>query len=334
MGLVAQMEGRAVADAAPRWFRPVLVALIAFTVGAFTWHITHPPLWKSDFQFFYLATRLWRNGVDPYAMRPFTPPWPLWDRLFYPLPALVLMLPVAWLRLDVAHVAFVTAGSALLAWRLSRDALWPLLIFVSPSFLVAALLGQWSPWLTLGALVPAAGLLLAAKPTLGLACWCYRPTRRAVVSGMTLVLVSLALMPSWPREWLDNLGQVSQHPAPITYQWGPLLALAVLRWRTREARLLLAMACVPQLLFFADQLPLFLVARTRQEAMAFIGWGMAVFIVYMMPSYLGYGAPWAMVTGYLPALGLVLRHPNEGPVPAWLEDRLTGFPRWLVGRAA
>jgi transcriptional regulator with XRE-family HTH domain len=217
---------------------------------------------------------------------------------------------LAAIRLDVAHVAFVTTGTALLAWRLTRDALWPLWIFASPSFLFAALLGQWSPWLTIGALVPSAGFLLAAKPTLGLACWLYRPTRRHVWTGLALVALSLAVVPTWPMRWLDNLGEVIQHPAPITYQWGPLLALALLRWRTREAWFLLAMACVPQLLFFADQLPLFLVCRTRREALAFVGWGMAVLIVFLTPAFVGYAAPWALAACYLPALAIVLRRPN------------------------
>jgi hypothetical protein len=290
--------------------RTLAVSLVTLAVGLFTWRITHPPLWPSDFQFWHLATRLWLKGVDPYAMRPHTPAWPLWDRLFYPLPALLLTTPLAAIRLDVAHVAFVTTGTALLAWRLTRDALWPLWIFASPSFLFAALLGQWSPWLTIGALVPSAGFLLAAKPTLGLACWLYRPTRRHVWTGLALVALSLAVVPTWPMRWLDNLGEVIQHPAPITYQWGPLLALALLRWRTREAWFLLAMACVPQLLFFADQLPLFLVCRTRREALAFVGWGMAVLIVFLTPAFVGYAAPWALAACYLPALAIVLRRPN------------------------
>jgi hypothetical protein len=308
-----------------------MVVVVTCAVGAFTWHITHPSFWPPDFQFYYLATRLWSEGVNPYALRPFTPPWPLSDRVFYPLPALMLMAPLSLLRIDVAQVVFVTAAGGFLAWRSSRDALWPLLILASPSFLFAALTGQWSPWVTLAALTPGAGFLLVAKPTLGVACWCYRPSRWHVLTGGAITLVSLALLPSWPLAWLDNVHEAVGHPAPITYQWGPLLAFAALRWRTREARLLLAMAFVPQLLFFYDQLPLFLVCRTRGEALVFIGWGMAVMIVYLVPAFVGFGGPWAMVACYLPALLIVLRRPNEGPAPPWIERHIRNWPQWLRG---
>jgi hypothetical protein len=49
------------------------------------------------------------------------------------------------------------------------------------------------------------------------------------------------------------------------------------------------MAFVPQVLFFYDQLPLFLMSRTRGEALAFIGWGMAVMMVYLIPDFAGFG---------------------------------------------
>lgn len=298
--------------------------------------VTSPPLFPSDFQFFWHAARLWLAGVDPYAMRPNTGGWPLWDRLFYPLPALVLVLPLAKLPLILAHVLFVTAGVAVLAWRLTRGAFWPLLLFTSPSFLIAALLGQWSLWLTLGALVPSAGFLLAAKPTLGMACFLYWPSWRALLAGVALMALSILLMPTWPLEWIDNLTEVAQHPAPIAHTWGPLLSLAALRWRTREARLLLAMTCVPQLLFFGDQLPLFLVARTRGEALTFTGWGLVVLGAFLSTldgdgRLVGYAAPWAMLACYLPALLIVLWHPNKGAVPRWLEQRSASWPVWLRG---
>jgi hypothetical protein len=36
---------------------------------------------------------------------------------------------------------------------------------------------------------------------------------------------------------------------------------------------------------------------------------------------------------YLVALALVLRRPNEGTLPAWLESAAAVLPRWLRGRA-
>ena len=295
----------------------------------------------TDFQFLWHAVRLSARGMDPYLFGPQQPGhalWPLWDRLFYPAPALLVAWPFTLGTVHAGQMGFVAAGAALLAWRLSKCSLWPLLVLATPSFAMAAFLGQWSPWLTLAALVPSAGFLLVCKPTLGLACFCYRPTRLAVASGTALVLVSLALMPAWPREWLDNLASVRRHPAPITTAGGSLLALAVLRWRTREGRLLLAMACVPQLLFFADQLPLALVARTRTELALLVigGWTAAAFWLVSVPNHAATAAtaePYVLVGCYLPAMWIVLRRPNEGPIPSWLERRIVGWPDWLRGHS-
>jgi hypothetical protein len=186
--------------------------------------------------------------------------------------------------------------------------------------------------------VPSAGFLLACKPTLGVACFSYRPTWRAVISGTAILVLSLAIMPDWPLKWLDNLSEVRAHPAPIVTAMGPLIALATLRWRQREARLLLAMACVPQLLMFADQLPLFLVARNRREAWLYTLAGLVVALIWIPRHYLRAGivaltAPYVLVGCYLPALYIVLRRPNVGPMPGWVERIVSKWPVWLRGES-
>lgn len=153
----------------------------------------------------------------------------------------------------------------------SRDSWDGLLLFLAAPFLVALALGQWSPILTATALLPAGGYLAITKPNLGLAMTTFQPTRMGLIGCAVLLAASLAVLPGWPREWLHSLSldrQSGTHLAPIATPLGPLLALALLRWRRPEARLLLAMACVPQLLFFYDQLPLCLAARNRREHFA------------------------------------------------------------------
>jgi hypothetical protein len=291
--------------------------IVCIVVGAFAWLLADPQFYTTDFQFYYRAARLWHAGVDPYALRPGTPQWPLWDRLFYPLPALILVGPFAPLTVRAAQTAFVVVATALLAWRLSRHALWPLLIFCTPSFIIATFLGQWSPWLVLSALVPAAGFLFAAKPTLGLACWLYRPTWTAFWSGVAIMAISLLLMPDWPAKWLHNLSSVNRHIPPILTPGGFVLALAVRRWRDRDARFLLAMACVPQIGLFADQLPLFLICRTKREALTYVGLSGAVFLVWGYRVFTiergwPFSEPYAMLGCYGTALYVVLRRPTAG----------------------
>jgi hypothetical protein len=305
----------------------------------FTWIVANPDMFATDFHYFWYASQAWKQGIDPYSIRPraaWRQIWPLWDRLFYPLPALLVVSPFVQSTLRVGHLAFVAAGTGLLAWRLSDKALWPLLIFASPGFAMAARLGQWSPFLIFAALTPAAGFLLTCKPTLGFACFTYWPKWQAVVSALALLAVSRLIMPDWPAKWLANVGEVRAHPAPIATAAGPFLALALLRWRQREARMLLVMACVPQLLMFADQLPLFLVARNRREALLYTLSGVVTAIIwiprhYLQPGIVALTAPYVLVGCYLPALWIVMRRPNEGYVPRWMEKLANRFPHWLRG---
>ena len=308
--------------------RLVVAASVAIITALVVLELVSRPNVKTDFAVLWEAARLWDAGRNPYDLRPCC--------LFYPLPALMLVWPLHWLSLGTAAAIFVAVPSGLLAWRLSRDALWPLLAMATPSFVMAVVLGQWSPWLLLAMLWPALGFFLASKPTLGLACFIGRPTWPAVVGGAAITLISLAMWPRWPIAWLQNLGAVIEHPAPIATPFGGLIVLALLRWRRSDSHLLLAMACVPQLLLFADQLPLMLIARTKREAalLAVGGWITAVFW-FVQESWqdgaVSFAAPYVMAGCYLPALWIVLRRPNAGPVAAWLEHRVVSWPTWLRG---
>src|SRR5215217_5455310 len=102
----------AVRNGAPRGERArraMLVLLIAVFAGWFTWLIANPAYYVTDFQYLWHGARLWTRGIDPYSMRPGSSAahlWPLWDRLFYPLPALLVVAPFSLLALRLAQVAF------------------------------------------------------------------------------------------------------------------------------------------------------------------------------------------------------------------------------------
>jgi hypothetical protein len=294
---------------------------------------------NSDFEFWWLASRLWSQGIDPYAFAPRVGPWTVGDYLFYPLPALILTWPVAWLPLWLAGALMLGIPSALLAYLLSAQGWWRLWIFATPSFVLALNLGQWSPMLTLAAISTSASVFAVAKPTLGLAVLAYRVSWRSFALAGALLGGSVMLMPSWPREWIANLAHVENHPAPILTLGGCWLTLAVLRWRTPEGRLLLAMAFVPQLLFFSDQLPLYLVARDRRSAGIVTLFALLAFLLWyalLAPGakYVNEAAPYVLGAVYLPLLVLVLRRPNEGDLPPWLEPVASRLPSWLRGAPA
>lgn len=258
-------------------------------------------------------------------MRPGAPDWPLLDAFFYPAPALLVNWPLHQLSLPIAAAVFMGAGSGLLAWRLSENGFWRLWVLGTPSFVMAVALGQWSPLIVLGAVLPGAAFLLACKPTIGLACFVYNPSWRAMFGVVAITMISIALLPGWPADWLANLRFVEQHPSPIFTPFGWLLGLALLRWRQPEARLLLAMALVPQLMFFADQLPLGLVGRTRREIVGQAICGVAAFTAWwamVAPGdlYVQEAQPFVLAGLFMPALVVVLLRPNEGVAPNWLES--------------
>lgn len=80
-----------------------------------------------------------------------------------------------------------------------------------------------------------------------------------------MALLSLLIMPSWPREWL---GARSRHLnyTPLLSWFGPILLLALIRWREPGARLLLGLALVPQRLLY-DQVALWLVPTTPRGSL-------------------------------------------------------------------
>jgi hypothetical protein len=314
--------------------RLAVALMVGIAVGLLTREVAARESVTTDFEFLWRAVRLWVEGRDPYAMRPQTRDWPLGDRLFYPLPALLVVWPLHALSLPMAAAIFVAVPSGLLAWQLSRSGLWRLLALASPSLVLAAVFGQWSPWLVLGMLWPNLGFFFVCKPSLGLACLIARPTLRAVVGCAIIGLVSLVIWPRWPLGWLHNLSSVSGHPPPLRTPLGWLLLLVLLRWRQWESRLVLAMALIPQLYLFADQLPLVLVSRTRREAtfMFLSSWICAGFWFVRHFARVGMVAaaePYVMLGCYLPALWILLRRPNVGELPAWME-RLRG--RFLARR--
>jgi len=98
-----------------------------------------------------------------------------------------------------------------------------------------------------------------------------------------------------------------------------------------------AMACVPQLMYFADQLPLWLIPQTRREsvvlsATSVIAWAGALVASIGLGRIPAFGSSLFVLAGvYLPALIMVLRRPNEGELPARLEHLSARLPAWIRG---
>jgi hypothetical protein len=266
----------------------------------------------SDFDAIWTAARALRAGQDPYAAIA-TPPWP-WD-LQYPLPAVLVILPFSYLPLLAARAAFAALGAALLAYGLTRRALWPLIVLVSGQFFYALQSVQWTPLFTAGVLLPVLRLLWLVKPTTGLALFAGYPQRYTIAGGAVLFGLAFLVWPEWLAGWLTAVGRAPHGPSALK-PGGFLLLLALLRWRLPEARQLAVLACMPTSPHLYEALPLMLVARSRRELMILAvcgGLGLSVNALMPVPHGPDHGlVSWAIVYGsaYLPALLVVLTHRN------------------------
>jgi hypothetical protein len=304
-----------------RRMRWALAIAIGVVVAPIAWHIQTIHSHPSDFAQVWYAARALLAGNNPYEVvgpgRPF--PWPF--PLLYPLTALITAIPFAAMPLRVANMLWVACSAAILGWGVTRERLWTpkLWVFASWSYFAAAHLAQWSPLLTAAAFLPWVGFALAAKPTIGAALFVAYPSRRALISALALAVASLIVFPSWPVSWIQTLHGTSHMSAPVAHLsvGGPLILLSLIKWKRPEARLLAALACVPQTTLIYEAVPLFLVVNRWYEGLALSILSFVVGAWPVPPQASDYNLS-LWVTGdvmvlslYLPCVVFVLTRPNH-----------------------
>ena len=314
----------------------VLAIATGLAAGLLVWFYYSqyaPGVW-SDFDQVWLGSRALLERRDPYHEAPRSFPWPL----YYPLPTLLVGLPFAWWSLVTARILFALVTASIGAWAILRyrPQAWPLLL--SAPFVYGIVRGQWASVLVAAALIPWLGGLAVVKPSIGLATFAAHPSRRAVVGGAILLLLSLLVDPSWPAAWWHGLQTTPHMIVPVLKPGGIILLAALGRWRRADARLLAVLACVPQTPSPYDLFPMALIPATlRQSLIMGLSWN----VLYLVTLATHYSVPltladmplrgnlvyWPVyfVLGYFPGLMAVLS-------PSPLADLPHDFSSWAPWR--
>jgi hypothetical protein len=321
--------------------RLIVSILIAATAGflSYRWFSANPGYFGGDFTYAWRAAGHLLEGRDPY-LQMLPGAYGLGGPFLYPLPTAIVTLPFALLPVHVAASVFFSVTVAVLAFVLTRTNWWPLLMFLSAAFVTCVTTAQWSPLLVSAALWSGTAWAAVAKPNLALAAFAYNPHRSMILGALVLSALGLLLVPAWPAEWFDHIGMGRARHEPIAFTpIGAFVLLGLLRWRTSEGRLIVALGCVPTAAWPYDHLLLWLTAKTWKEAalLTVTSWFVYLTILATAPhdltrdpsvvqSIIALGL-------YLPALAFVLRRPNHGVVPGWIERAALRLPQWLRGSA-
>lgn len=299
-----------------RW-RIAVSAAIGLASGLFCWFLVrHLHQDAGDLSWAIHAAQRFLAHQNPYDT-------PLEQ---YPLTAALIALPFVRLPPEVAAGLFYGISSALLAFGLTRRGYERLFVFLAYPYWAGMITVQWSPLITASAFFPLLLPVTMAKPQVGLPVFLSYANRRGILACVAFGVLSLVLMPKWPLLWLGQLGNY-QHFIPLLVLPGPLLLLVLLRYRERDAILLLLSALMPQRWFF-DSLPLWLIPKTRREILATVpfSWGVGIWRWYHTPRTMQEVGLWTVLGIYLPMLAIVLlrsrtdqtnlqqRHPEQGPL--------------------
>jgi len=311
--------------------RTAIAFAVAIAAAGYVWAYARAnPDFVSDFDQVWAGARALWHHQDPYRVvgprGAFLWKWPL----YYPLPALLLVSPLGLLPVVASRVIFTAVSAGLLTFALTRGGYARLPLLLSISFVTAVELVQWSPLLTAAMLLPSLGWVAVTKPNLGLAMAAHASSRRALTfmaaGSAALLAASFVVMPAWFGEWLAAVRGAPHFVAPVMRPFGFVLLAALARWRRPDARLVAALGCIPQTPTFYDHVLLFVVPRTSRESLTFTALTLGVYfsVAFAAPfeTFQQWGdfvATATLVLVYIPALVMVLRRPNEGPMPAFME---------------
>lgn len=282
----------------------------------------------SDFDIVWQAATALLNGGNPYGLMGPDKVFDLQYPVIYPATAFVVGIPFTLLPEAWATMAFVFLSTLLMAYGITVDGWHRLPIFASLSFLSSAWLGQWSMLMTAVVFLPWVAVFASVKPQATLPIAASAETLRTPIAAaagtVVLIAISLVILPGWPLEWWHAIWSSPHVSAPITRIGGFAIPIVLLRWRRPEAWLVFLLACVPQTSYPYNVLVLLALAKTWREAtiLTFISTLGALpelrANVHDLPRLERMGHL-MVASAYLPATIMILRRPNEGVGPWWIQ---------------
>jgi hypothetical protein len=305
IGTRTTRQKRSVTNSSMRW-RIAVSAAIGLASGVFCWFLmVHFHQDAADFRWALRLARYMLQRQNPYNT-------PLEQ---YPLTAGFFALPFLPFTPEVAAGLFWGISSALLAFGLTRDGYGRLFIFLAYPLWAGILTVQWSPIIAASAFFPLLLPVTMAKPQIGLPVFLTHLSRRGLVACAVLAAASLVVMPSWPLLWLRQTANY-EFFVPMLILPGPLILLALFRYRDRDALLLVLTALMPQRWFF-DAFILWLIPKSRREIAwtIFFSWGAGIWRWYQHHYTSTQVGRWMVIFLYLPVLVVVLLRPRKEPPP-------------------
>jgi hypothetical protein len=285
------------ADHLPVRLRVLISAVIGMASGTLCWFLlAHFHQGAADFSWAIRAAQSLLARENPYEV-------PL---QLYPLTAALFGVPFVTTPGEIAGGIFYGISSALLAFGLTRHGYHRLLVFLAYPYWAGILTAQWGPLIMASAFFPLLLPATLAKPQIGFPVALTHLTRRGLIACAVLGLVSLAVLPRWPWLWIGTFGSYARF-IPLLVLPGPLLALALFRYRDPDTHLLLLAAVMPQRWFY-DTLILWLIPKARREFVwtVFFSWGTGIWRWYHAPTSPAEVGKWIVLLIYLPMLAVIL----------------------------
>jgi hypothetical protein len=235
------------------------------------------------------------DGRDPYAgLGP--------GQVAYPLPIFVVGLPMLLIPNIGASVVFVGISTGLLAYGALRSRVpWELCALLSVCYVQAVQYAQWGIIITALAHFPLLLPLVLIKPHVALpVALTRRPSWQGLALSACILAVSFLLMPDWPWRWLGSTGNYQRVIPLLVFPVGPLLLVALFRWRDPRAWQLLLMAVFPHRALY-DLVPLWLLTSNWKQALVLVAasWVLRLGGLESQPV-------WVVTLLFLPALAFVL----------------------------